>query len=296
MGAYIVWFPHARVLSLVPILFFFGFIELPAIAVLGIWFVMQFFTNPNDGIAWLAHVGGFAAGAAVAFALRSVLPPAPLGPPRPPPVRGRRFSSAMATTGTTTGTADSAAAIEAACSDRASRVHVRVDEVGHELCEVGRDELGCGLGHGFFARAARNAGEHEREGPLQGVGERSVGGRPVADDDPTGAVPLADERDHRGSGLPATSGSCAGGGRDRGDERARAGHAALPRPDMSDRCSSRRNAPRSGSRRTRAGQTVEIELAVPADDDRIGGTAIDEREASCLHRLDDTSTGTRQDA
>jgi membrane associated rhomboid family serine protease len=93
MGAYIVWFPRARVLSLVPILFFFGFIELPAAAVLGIWFVMQFFTNPNEGIAWLAHVGGFAAGAAVAFALRNVLPPAPLGPPRPPPVWGRRSTS-----------------------------------------------------------------------------------------------------------------------------------------------------------------------------------------------------------
>jgi membrane associated rhomboid family serine protease len=93
MGAYIVWFPHARVLSLVPIFFFFGFIELPALAVLGIWFVTQFFTNPNEGIAWLAHVGGFAAGAAVALALRRVLPPAPLGPPRPPPVWGRRYTN-----------------------------------------------------------------------------------------------------------------------------------------------------------------------------------------------------------
>jgi membrane associated rhomboid family serine protease len=93
MGAYIVWFPHARVLSLVPILFFFGFIELPAAVVLGIWFVMQFFTNPNEGIAWLAHVGGFAAGAAVAFALRNVLPPTPLGPRQPPPAWGRRYTN-----------------------------------------------------------------------------------------------------------------------------------------------------------------------------------------------------------
>ena len=49
MGAYIVWWPHAKVLSLIPIVFFFGFVELPAAAVLGIWFVMQFFTNPNEG-------------------------------------------------------------------------------------------------------------------------------------------------------------------------------------------------------------------------------------------------------
>ena len=91
MGAYIVWFPHARVLSLIPILFFIGFVELPAGVVLGIWFGMQFLTNPNEGIAWLAHVGGFAAGAAIAYALRRVLPPAPLGPPRPPPRWGRRL-------------------------------------------------------------------------------------------------------------------------------------------------------------------------------------------------------------
>jgi membrane associated rhomboid family serine protease len=85
MGAYIVWFPRARVLSIIPIVFFFGFIELPAAVVLAIWFVMQFFTNPNEGIAWLAHVGGFAAGAAIAFGLRNVLPPAPIPPRRPPP-------------------------------------------------------------------------------------------------------------------------------------------------------------------------------------------------------------------
>ena len=60
MGAYIVWWPHATRPQPVPIVFFFGFIELPAAVVLGIWFVMQFFTNPNEGVAWLAHVGGFA--------------------------------------------------------------------------------------------------------------------------------------------------------------------------------------------------------------------------------------------
>ncbi len=71
MGAYIVWFPHARVLTFVPVLFFLGLVELPAVVVLGLWLVMQFFTNPNEGVAWLAHVGGFVAGAAVAFALHN---------------------------------------------------------------------------------------------------------------------------------------------------------------------------------------------------------------------------------
>jgi membrane associated rhomboid family serine protease len=90
MGAYIVWWPHARVLTVIPILFFFGFINLPAAVVLGVWFVTQFFTNPNEGVAWLAHVGGFAFGAAVAYALHRVLPPRPLGPPRPRPTWGGR--------------------------------------------------------------------------------------------------------------------------------------------------------------------------------------------------------------
>jgi membrane associated rhomboid family serine protease len=63
MGAYIIWFPRARVLSLLV----FVIIELPAAVVLGIWFALQFFTNPNEGIAWIAHVGGFAFGVAVAL-------------------------------------------------------------------------------------------------------------------------------------------------------------------------------------------------------------------------------------
>ena len=89
MGAYIVWWPRARVLSLIPVLFFFGFVELPAAVVLGIWFGMQFLTNPNEGIAWLAHVGGFAAGAAIAYALRNVIPPMFPGPSRPRRTWGR---------------------------------------------------------------------------------------------------------------------------------------------------------------------------------------------------------------
>jgi membrane associated rhomboid family serine protease len=78
MGAYLVWFPHARVLSLV------GFfpIYLPAVFVLGIWFVMQFATNPNEGVAWQAHVGGFVAGMAMGFLGRPFLRP-PVLPPAP---------------------------------------------------------------------------------------------------------------------------------------------------------------------------------------------------------------------
>jgi membrane associated rhomboid family serine protease len=79
MGAYIMWFPRARVLVL------FGFfpLYLPAVFVLGLWFVMQFATNPNEAVAWQAHVGGFVAGALIAWLTRSLFVPRArrLGPP-----------------------------------------------------------------------------------------------------------------------------------------------------------------------------------------------------------------------
>jgi membrane associated rhomboid family serine protease len=72
MGAYIVWFPRARVLTLVPIVFIFFPVRLPAIVVLGLWFVLQFFTQSSSGIATLAHIGGFVFGMLVAFVLARV--------------------------------------------------------------------------------------------------------------------------------------------------------------------------------------------------------------------------------
>jgi membrane associated rhomboid family serine protease len=75
MGAYLVWFPHARILTvLVPLVFIV--LRLPAIIVLGFWFVVQFFTQESSGIATLAHIGGFVFGVLVALALR------PFGFPR----------------------------------------------------------------------------------------------------------------------------------------------------------------------------------------------------------------------
>lgn len=69
LGAYLFLFPRARVLTLIPIFFFFHVIELPALVFLGIWFVMQFFSGllsigvpSGGGVAWWAHVGGFASG------------------------------------------------------------------------------------------------------------------------------------------------------------------------------------------------------------------------------------------
>jgi membrane associated rhomboid family serine protease len=74
MGAYFVLFPHSRVLTLVPIFFIIELVEIPAIFFLGIWFVMQFLsgvgsigvdtTQDVGGVAFWAHVAGFAAGLA----------------------------------------------------------------------------------------------------------------------------------------------------------------------------------------------------------------------------------------
>ncbi len=73
MGAYMVLFPQVRILTLI----FFFMRDIRAKWLLGIWFVMQFFTNPAAGVAWVAHVGGFVFGAVVALALRDRLRPAP---------------------------------------------------------------------------------------------------------------------------------------------------------------------------------------------------------------------------
>jgi membrane associated rhomboid family serine protease len=67
MGAYVVWFPWAPIVTFA---FFFVF-ALPAIIWLGIWFVLQFFTGPDSGVAFMAHVGGFVFGVVVAFLLRN---------------------------------------------------------------------------------------------------------------------------------------------------------------------------------------------------------------------------------
>jgi membrane associated rhomboid family serine protease len=74
MGAYLVLFPNVQIRSLI-IFFFILFRDIPAKWLLGLWFVSQFFINPNAGVAWVAHVGGFVFGAAIAFLLRERLRP-----------------------------------------------------------------------------------------------------------------------------------------------------------------------------------------------------------------------------
>ncbi len=71
LGAYFLTFPHARILTLVPLFFFITIIEVPALFFLLFWFIIQLLNgfsaaglNANP-VAWWAHVGGFLAGAAL---------------------------------------------------------------------------------------------------------------------------------------------------------------------------------------------------------------------------------------
>lgn len=66
LGGYFVLFPHARVLTLIPIFIFIQIIHIPALYFLGFWFLLQIFNQAFQGaqsVAFLAHIGGFAAGA-----------------------------------------------------------------------------------------------------------------------------------------------------------------------------------------------------------------------------------------
>ena len=80
LGAYIVLFPGARILSLVFLGFFYQLLEVPAIIVLGFWFVLQLLNGvaafgpetAQGGVAFFAHIGGFVFGLVVGFVLRLV--------------------------------------------------------------------------------------------------------------------------------------------------------------------------------------------------------------------------------
>src|SRR5262245_26658893 len=71
LGAYIALYPRARVVTIVPLGFFFPLVQIPAIFFLGFWFLQQFLagglalvarTAESGGVAWWAHIGGFLAG------------------------------------------------------------------------------------------------------------------------------------------------------------------------------------------------------------------------------------------
>jgi membrane associated rhomboid family serine protease len=90
LGGYLLLYPRARVVTLIFLVFFFTIIEIPAMIVLGLWFLQQLyfgladFVNPvgeGGGVAYFAHIGGFVFGLALikVFAVKrkSIPPPRP---------------------------------------------------------------------------------------------------------------------------------------------------------------------------------------------------------------------------
>lgn len=64
LGAYLVLYPKAKVLVFMWLIIFIRMVWIPAVIVLGIWFFMQIYSVSlcGIGVAWFAHIGGFAAG------------------------------------------------------------------------------------------------------------------------------------------------------------------------------------------------------------------------------------------
>ena len=89
LGAYLLLYPHARVLVLIPLGFFSQLVRVPAVLVLGLWFLIQIVSSlaadpSRGGVAWFAHIGGFLAGMALIpfFKRRDVPLHNPLRAPR----------------------------------------------------------------------------------------------------------------------------------------------------------------------------------------------------------------------
>lgn len=89
LGAYLVLYPRARIVTLLFLGFFIDFIEVPALVYLPLWFLIQFFSGlasigvrsaSQGGVAWFAHIGGFIAGPLFLWLLR---PRGRRPPPRP---------------------------------------------------------------------------------------------------------------------------------------------------------------------------------------------------------------------
>jgi rhomboid family protein len=83
MGAYFVLYPQSRVLTLIPLIIFWEIVELPAIFLLGFWFLMQLFSagaiaattnSQSGGVAFMAHVAGFLTGLVGVFIFRKRQP------------------------------------------------------------------------------------------------------------------------------------------------------------------------------------------------------------------------------
>lgn len=77
LGAYIVFFPSSKILTLVTLFFWWFFARLPAVLFIGLWFLIQFLSGisslgsaASGGVAWWAHVGGFLLGVLLVLGMR----------------------------------------------------------------------------------------------------------------------------------------------------------------------------------------------------------------------------------
>jgi len=76
LAAYFMLYPYSRVLTLIPIFFFVRLIPIPAVILLGFWFLFQVMSSVGSvgasggGVAFFAHIGGFIAGGFLVFAFR----------------------------------------------------------------------------------------------------------------------------------------------------------------------------------------------------------------------------------
>jgi membrane associated rhomboid family serine protease len=80
MGAYLVKFPHSRIVTLIPVFFLLTTVEIPAVLILAYWFLIQIVSgmaaagqmaSAQGGVAWFAHVGGFVAGMVLISLMRT---------------------------------------------------------------------------------------------------------------------------------------------------------------------------------------------------------------------------------
>ncbi|MGQ9478196.1 MAG: rhomboid family intramembrane serine protease [Candidatus Bipolaricaulia bacterium] len=72
LGAYLMLFPYSRILTLIFFFFFIRIVTLPALLILGLWFIYQLLLaptglGPGGGVAFFAHIGGFLAGALLVY-------------------------------------------------------------------------------------------------------------------------------------------------------------------------------------------------------------------------------------
>ncbi|TFE71556.1 rhomboid family intramembrane serine protease [Methylacidiphilum caldifontis] len=84
LGAYFVFYPYSRIITLLPVFGWYSFVEIPALFYLGFWFLMQLFSGTfllmspesfaSGGVAWWAHAGGFGVGALVGWFIKRFSP------------------------------------------------------------------------------------------------------------------------------------------------------------------------------------------------------------------------------